>query len=673
MADTEEDPNSDEGAKMKGCTSTVRFRFEQYLCDDSLIDLCKKFDKITLVVLLNVIGGRGALVEFLKCDLNVAVEERVELIKFIIDTTIITMAAMLFLACMPNNFGCVEKNYRYLRCEWEGISETSCWILSNSRDSNISICDIQRKGEKLFCNISLGNYNQLGLNEFIVINVCNNTEEARTISTTDDKNVQLEPVNNFRSIWASKTIVNLTWTLPISPCAVNDETGGVNCSVLIDITSADLPSKSGWFLPKVPPKSKWTAMSKSGSICTSSASMSLTFENLQPSKSYTAGVKCRPFGSRFWSGVSECNFTTRNSKPQHSPLTDTGSYVLYKCGSYKCLAVYWKTTRYLNEEISGYSVNVSQTSTPNDTMVNCNMAKLSNLPVLPVYTMSVWAWNTAGTSSLSTIEITAKNSDEYKPLFVSSKLVKSYTFEITYSRGAHGPPVDTAVYYWCRGDLHGLVVNCQDTINWKRVKIENDEKHFDTYKYNITTALEEGLQFAVALFNNGSTSGMVWGNTVYLTSKQDSVRNTGDSESTTIAVVISVTVAVMILIALSIWWRSFSLLVLLFVIFSLINDDLTEDYRALMAKNFSVMKSQSFGTVKLVHENHNHFLQLDETRDHECQSTVFVNGISKIKDILHTDTSFHELLLNGASFTRPKNCSQPVYLPASVTSLPFPA
>ncbi|XP_062613659.1 uncharacterized protein LOC134275363 [Saccostrea cucullata] len=470
-------------------------------------------------------------------------------------TYFLVLASISFTACV-HNFGCVEKNYRYLRCEWEGHFETTCWILSNTRASNISICDIEKIGKKLFCNISVGNYNQLGLNDFILINLCNNTEETNTISTRDDKNVQLDPVSNFHSIWTSQTRVNLTWTLPVSPCAVNDEIGGVNCSVLLDTTSADLASDSGWFLPKVLPSSAWTAMGKSGSMCTSSAPMSITFENLQPSKNYTAWVKCQPYGSRFWSDVTECNFTTQNSKPQHSPLTEPGSYVLYRCGSYECLAIYWKTNRYLNEEINGYNVNISQILASN-TVVNRSMAGFYDLPVLPVYTVSIWAWNTAGTSSPSTMKIFSKNSEMYKPLFVLSKLVKSYTFEITYRRGNRSPNIDTAVYYWCLGDSDGPLVNCQDAINWKEVKIGRDEKRSDTYKYNVTTTIEEGLQFAVALFNNGSTSGMVWGKTIYLTTKQESARNKGDSKSTaiTIVVVFTVTVILVVLIVLSIWWK----------------------------------------------------------------------------------------------------------------------
>lgn len=40
-------------------------------------------------------------------------------------------------------------------------------------------------------------------------------------------------------------------------------------------------------------------------------------------------------------------------------------------------------------------------------------------------------------------------------------------------------------------------------------------RYLDKYKYNLTTATEIEQHFAVAIVDNGKTSGMVWGETVY--------------------------------------------------------------------------------------------------------------------------------------------------------------
>lgn len=31
-----------------------------------------------------------------------------------------------------DNFCCIERNYQYLHCQWEGTDNTSCWRLTNS-------------------------------------------------------------------------------------------------------------------------------------------------------------------------------------------------------------------------------------------------------------------------------------------------------------------------------------------------------------------------------------------------------------------------------------------------------------------------------------------------------------------------------------------------------------
>jgi hypothetical protein len=59
----------------------------------------------------------------------------------------------------------------------------------------------------------------------------------------------------------------------------------------------------------------------------------------------------------------------------------------------------------------------------------------------------------------------------------------------------------------------------QNSIQWRSIQTNNLTKLSNTYKYNITTTSARDWHFAVALFYNGITSGMVWGGTVYLTSE----------------------------------------------------------------------------------------------------------------------------------------------------------
>lgn len=65
--------------------------------------------------------------------------------------------------------------------------------------------------------------------------------------------------------------------------------------------------------------------------------------------------------------------------------------------------------RYLDEEISGYSYNISQIPSSGNDMVNRTMVTILKLPVVPVYTLSVWAINTAGNSPPSTMQIHTQN------------------------------------------------------------------------------------------------------------------------------------------------------------------------------------------------------------------------------------------------------------------------
>ncbi|XP_048762526.1 uncharacterized protein LOC125671105 isoform X2 [Ostrea edulis] len=427
-----------------------------------------------------------------------------------------------------DNFCCIERNYQYLHCQWEGTDNTSCWRLTNSGIPNASIYNIQGEENKLSCNISLNNYLQLEENEFVLINVCRNTTITTTFTTTDEY-VQLNPVTDLRPTWSSRTTVNLAWRLPVSACSVNDESGGINCTASINTDSKPVPTNSGWYLPKVPRQEKWTAIRKSDSRCFGPVSMSSRFTNLQSSKKYRVRVKCRPLGSKYWSDVNVCYVTTNVSKPQYKPSLELGSYVLYRCGHYNCLTLYWKMRRYLDEEISGYSYNISQIPSSGNDMVNRTMVTILKLPVVPVYTLSVWAINTAGNSPPSTMQIHTQNGDRYKPYYVSTTLVRRNTYEVSYKRRGDSSVVDATVYYWCQGDFKGRVVDCHNSIQWKSVNTGNLTKRSNIYKYNITTASSGDWHFAVALFYNETTSGMVWGETV--TSEQGNAVGTCQSRS----------------------------------------------------------------------------------------------------------------------------------------------
>ena len=50
--------------------------------------------------------------------------------------------------------------------------------------------------------------------------------------------VQINPVTHIEPSWTSPTEVNLTWSLPVYPCMVNEFNGGINCTVAVFVESA---------------------------------------------------------------------------------------------------------------------------------------------------------------------------------------------------------------------------------------------------------------------------------------------------------------------------------------------------------------------------------------------------------------------------------------------------
>ena len=66
---------------------------------------------------------------------------------------------------------------------------------------------------------------------------------------------------------------------------------------------------------------KWTAVNRQESSCSELPSVSLTFQHLRPLTMYIAEVKCRPFGSQYWSEPARCSFvTTISSMYDHNDI-----------------------------------------------------------------------------------------------------------------------------------------------------------------------------------------------------------------------------------------------------------------------------------------------------------------------------------------------------------------
>uniref|UniRef100_K1R8H3 Uncharacterized protein n=1 Tax=Magallana gigas TaxID=29159 RepID=K1R8H3_MAGGI len=346
------------------------------------------------------------------------------------------------------DFRCIEQNYQYLSCQWQSSSDVSCWSLTKS-----------------------------------MWNSCENASFTQVFSTKTDKNVQLIPVKYIHSVWTSETEVNLTWPLPVYPCMTNNFTGGINCTATVSTHTSNVSTSSGEPLPKQKHQEKWTSISRPESGCFNLPALSLTFTSLQPSTRYKASVKCRPLGSVFWSGLTTCYFWTNITKPQGVPFGKPGSYVLYRCGLNNCLTLYWKMTRYHDEERLSYSLSIPQTSSTAVTDADITMATFRDLPMQHFYAVTIRAKNTAGTSAPLQVLIDTQTSDSYIPRYVSAMQVRPFTFE---------------------GD-----------INWKEVPIGEVARYLDKYKYNLTTATEIEQHFAVAIVDHGKTSGMVWGETVY--------------------------------------------------------------------------------------------------------------------------------------------------------------
>lgn len=415
------------------------------------------------------------------------------------------------------DFRCIEQNYQYLSCQWQSSSDVSCWSLTKSTASNSSfhVCDIQKNGDNLVCNISQHFYDSLSENSFLLKNSCENASFTQVFSTKTDKNVQLIPVKYIHSVWTSETEVNLTWPLPVYPCMTNNFTGGINCTATVSTHTSNVSTSSGEPLPKRTHQEKWTSISRPESGCFNLPDLSLTFTSLQPSTRYKAAVKCRPLGSVFWSGLTTCYFWTNITKPQGVPIGKPGSYVLYRCGLNNCLTLYWKMTRYHDEKILSYSLSIPQTSSTAVTDADITMATFRDLPMQHFYAVTIRATNTAGSSAPLQVLIDTQTSDSYIPRYVSAMQVRPFTFEVTFSHADLGHLVNTVMYFWCQGEQSGLVVKCLGDINWKEVPIGEVARYLDKYKYNLTTATEIEQHFAVAIVDHGKTSGMVWGETVY--------------------------------------------------------------------------------------------------------------------------------------------------------------
>lgn len=156
-------------------------------------------------------------------------------------------------------------------------------LFFRASNSSFHVCDIQKYGDNLVCNISQHFYDSLSENSFLLKNSCENASFTQVFSTKTDKNgnqssflslnllvnlktkktnpeisfffydyaVQLIPVKYIHSVWTSETEVNLTWPLPVYPCMTNNFTGGINCTATVSTHTSNVSTSSGEPLPKV--------------------------------------------------------------------------------------------------------------------------------------------------------------------------------------------------------------------------------------------------------------------------------------------------------------------------------------------------------------------------------------------------------------------------------------
>lgn len=74
-------------------------------------------------------------------------------------------------------------------------------------------------------------------------------------------------------------------------------------------------------------------------------------------------------------------------------------------------------TRYHDEEIRSYSLNISQTSSTAVIDADITMATFLDLPIQPLYTVTIRATNTAGTSAPFQVLIDTQTSGSCKSFF----------------------------------------------------------------------------------------------------------------------------------------------------------------------------------------------------------------------------------------------------------------
>nr|XP_022318363.1 uncharacterized protein LOC111121388 isoform X1 [Crassostrea virginica] len=202
---------------------------------------------------------------------------------------------------------------------------------------------------------------------------------------------------------------------------------------------------------------------------------------------------------------------------------------------------------YHSEVISGYTVNISQSSPTQSITVNRTMATILNLPAVSRFTVNVLARNSAGNSPPLTIQINPKTTEQRAPACVTTVHVEGFTYEVIFSTSEEGAHVDMVIYYWCQGVKHDEFVDCKGFLEWKEVPIANVTRSDGAFRYNITTDYADNTQFAVVLQDDGGTSDMVWGTTAYHSRKGGEAPGSSSVAETVLAVTLSVLVLLIVI------------------------------------------------------------------------------------------------------------------------------